>query len=93
MQFAWSDLIDRARVYLDDDHFDTEGWIAPATWLTSANVEYAQLYKRWIQMGLIAPAWTDSSFTGHTIMITGVRAVLGVVQDLGSNQLRVLTPA
>jgi hypothetical protein len=44
-------------------------------------------------MGLIAPAWTDSSFTGHTTAITGVLAVLGVAQDLGSNQLRVLTPA
>jgi hypothetical protein len=45
VQFS-CDLIDRARVYLDDDHDDTEGWIAPATWLTFANVEYAQLYKR-----------------------------------------------
>jgi hypothetical protein len=32
----------RARVYLDDDHNDTEDWIAPETWLTLANVEYAQ---------------------------------------------------
>jgi hypothetical protein len=33
-------------------------------------------------MGLIAPAWIDSSFTGHTTTITGVLAVLDVAQDL-----------
>ena len=55
MQFSWNDLMDRARVYLDDDDDDTEGWIAPAIWLTFANVEYAQLYRRLVPLVAEAP--------------------------------------
>jgi hypothetical protein len=65
--FTWQELIDRSRTYVDDDHNDTEGWIAAERWLTIANVEYAQLYRRWVRMGLIAPAWVDREFTGPTL--------------------------
>jgi hypothetical protein len=34
-------FINRARVYRDDDHKDIEGWMAPETWLTLANIRDA----------------------------------------------------
>lgn len=94
MAFIWDDLIDRARTYLDDDHDDTEGFIAPERWLSFANVEYAQLYRKWIRMGLVAPAPTDTTFSNtHTVALTGVLAIVGVAEDLGNGNVRVLTPA
>lgn len=91
MQFLWNDLIDRARVYVDDDHGDQSGWISPAHWLSLANVEYSQLYRRWMRMGLITPATTDTTFTGGSTTITGVLAIVGVAQDMVSYQ-RILEP-
>jgi hypothetical protein len=92
MQFVISDLIARARMYRDDDHSDTDGWISPANWLTLFNVEYAQLYRRWVRGGLVSPAATDTSFTGGTTTVNGVLAVIGVGQDKGG-YIRVLMPA
>lgn len=97
MQFAWSALIDRARTVVDDDHDDTDGWISEAKWLTLANVEYAQLYRRWVRMGLIAPAAVDVSFTGPTTVIgdgeSDVLAIVGVAESLGGGQYRPLESA
>lgn len=94
MLFTYQELIDRARTYLDDDHNDTEGWIKPERWLSLANVEYAQLYRKWVRMGLVSPAPTDQTFTGtHTVNLTNVLAVVGVAEDLGSGSYRLLTPA
>lgn len=93
------ELVDRARVYLDDDHTDDEGWLSPESWVALCNVEYAQLYRRWVRQGLIAPAWTDAAFTGHTATIPsdlsggGVLATIGVAENLGSGRYRLLTPA
>lgn len=94
MTFTWQELIDRARTYLDDDHNDTEGFIKPERWLSLANVEYAQLYRKWVRMGLVAPAPTDTSFSStHTKALTGVLAIVGVAEDLGDGHHRVLAPA
>lgn len=92
MQFVWQDLIDRARVYVDDDHKETNGWIAPAKWMTLAQVEYANLYRKWVRMGLVRPRPTDTPFTGAATTIQGVLAVVGVGEDLGS-YVRILNPA
>jgi hypothetical protein len=112
--FTWEDLISRARVYVDDDHDqpDVGGWIALEKWLTIANVEYAQLYRRWVRMGLVAPPWVDYTFTGPAgtpgvqgpdadgdeepddpdeWLAAGVLCIIGVAEDLGGGQLRVLS--
>jgi hypothetical protein len=105
MQFQWSDLIARAKVYLDDDHQEQGGWIASDKLMTIAQVEYANLYRRWVRMGLVRPAPTDTTFnvdsTGKWLPIvgglpapplTGVLAIVGVAEDLG-NFVRLLRPA
>ncbi len=94
-------------MYVDDDHAETNGWIAADKWLALANVEYAQLYRRWVRMGLIAAAWVDLEFTGpelempyqtgvdeedEPVYAKGVLTVIGVVEDLGGGQLRTLEP-
>lgn len=84
MQFVWNDLIDRARVYIDDDHKETDGWISPTNWLTLFNVEYAQLFRKWVRAGLIAPAYTETPFSGSSTSLSGVLAIVGVAQDMGS---------
>lgn len=99
MQFAWQELIDRARVYIDDDHNESSGWLAPEKWLTMANVEYAQLYRKWARMGLVVTAPVDVSFIGPSVVIgdedeeMDVLAIVGVAEDLGGGQLRALCPA
>lgn len=94
MQFTWSELVSRARSYIDDDHDETPGWLSESRWLELAFVEYSQLYRRWIRTGLVTPAPADQTFSGtHTVTVTGVLAVVGVAEDLGSGMLRVLTPA
>lgn len=92
MQFTWQALIDRARVYIDDDHSDTDGFLAPESWLALGNVEYANLRKKWIRSGLIAPAATNTSFTGPSTTLAGVLAVIGVAENLGSGY-RLVAPA
>ncbi len=93
MTFTWDELIRRARTYLDDDHDDTEGWIAPDSWLTFGNVEYSQLYRRWVRMGLIAPAPTDLVLTDEVTSAPDCLAIVGVAQDYGDGRVRILTPA
>lgn len=78
--FTWQDIIDRARTYVDDDHDDTKGWIKPERWLRMAFVEYQLQRKKWIRMGLIAPATTDIKFTGPTTSISGVLCTIGVAE-------------
>ncbi len=92
MQFTWDALIDRARVYLDDDHYETNGYLTPAHWLTLAQVEYQLLLRRWIRLGLVVPASTDATFTGGSTTISNCLAIIGVGQDKGG-YVRVLAPA
>lgn len=92
MQFSWQALIDRARLYVDDDHQDNDGWIDNDDWLVLAQVEYADLYRKWVRMGLVVPAATDTSFTGPTKSLSGVLAIVGVAENLGTYK-RLLTPA
>lgn len=92
MQFQWQALIDRARVYVNDDHKDNGGWIAPDKWLTLAQVEYANLYRKWVRMGLVRPAPKDTTFTNAATTIQGVLAIVGVAEDLGS-YVRLLSDA
>lgn len=88
--FTWQDIIDRARTYVDDDHEDTKGWIKPARWLRMAFVEYQLCRKKWIRMGLIAPATTDVEFTGPTTTVNGVLCTIGVAEKVSATEYRPL---
>lgn len=92
MQFVWQDLINRARVYIADDQQEVSGFIAADKWMTLAQVEYANLYRKWVRMGLVRPKPTDTQFTGGSTTINGVLAVVGVGEDLGS-YVRILSNA
>lgn len=91
-QFVWQDLVDRARLYLDDDDDSVPGWIRPEKWLSLANAEYAHLYKRWARCGLVAPPYLDTRFSTPTVVIPRVLAIVGVAVDTGAH-MRVLQPA
>lgn len=92
MQHVWDDLIHRARLYADDNHDEAKGWIDPADWMTLFQVEYSLLRRKWMREGLLVPAPTDTAFTGPTTSISAPLVIIGVAQDLGNGQLRVLTP-
>ncbi len=85
MVFTWEELINRARVYLDDNHDEEGGFIEPADWLTIAQVEYAQLYRRWVNTSLISPEYVDTAFTGATATPDGVLAIVGVAEVVGDS--------
>jgi hypothetical protein len=90
--FIWNDLIDRARVYVGDDHDETQGWIDPAKWLLFGQIEYAShLYPKWVRMGLVRPKPTDTVFAG-TAALTSVLAIVGVAEVM-SGDVRLLEPA
>lgn len=95
MQFTARELVERARVYLDDDHVEKQGWIRDAHWLGIFNAEYMQLYRKWTRLGLVRTAPTDTTFQSiyHIALPTaadvtagrvGVLAVVGVAEDMGS---------
>lgn len=94
MQFTWESLIDRARVYVDDDHLTTgeQGWIAPASWLTLGNVEYSQQYRKWKRMGLVSPQPIDIPLNASSTTIPNVLATIGIGEDLGGGRIRVIKP-
>lgn len=101
--FTWRELTDRARVYVDDDHQEQQGWITDAKWLELAKVEYRILYRKWLRLGLVRPAPTDTSFSSaYNIALPtaadisagrlGVLAVVGVAENMTS-YMRMLAPA
>lgn len=83
--FTLEQLIDRAKTYVDDDHNDEKSWISEERWADIANVEYGQLYKRWVRLGLITPEPTTAYIveSDGTLRLDGVLAVVGVAKDFG----------
>lgn len=75
MLIRWQAIIDRARTYVDDDHDETSGWLSPEKWLVLAQVEYEQIYARWIRQGVINVAPIDVTFTGPSVYIGGLSEV------------------
>lgn len=94
MIFTWRDIVGRARVYLDDDHKETQGWILDDKWLELAKVEYQQLYRRWLRLGLVRPEPIVTQIHAGQYFIQlpqdsdisagspGVLAVIGVAENL-----------
>lgn len=83
--FQWQDLIDRARLAVDDDHGDGDSWIAPARWLEIGFTERQKLYRRALRDGLVDPDPSTAYLQGARTTVTGVLAIIGVAQDLGSS--------
>lgn len=92
--FTAEELISRARTYCDDDHGDEKGWIGETRWLELLNVEYRQLYKRWLRSGLVTPEPATSYIVAATgrLQIDGVLAIVGVAKDYGGH-IRLLSNA
>lgn len=79
MEVTAEEVIDRARMFSQDDFNDNKGAILkPERWLQLFNSLYKKLYKRWLRSGLISPAPIDREFTGPRIRLSGVLAVQGV---------------
>lgn len=96
MTFTWDELIDRARVYLDDDNKNDSTFIKKARMMTLFQVEYAQLYREWIRKGLIAPKWLEQAFTlgQQSLALDKVLAIVGVAESIDSgSRYRPVTPS
>lgn len=90
--YSLEDIVDRARVYVDDDH-NAKSWIKDPAWVAIVKAEYAQLYKRWLRSGIIVPAISETTFTGDTATLTGVLAIIGVAEVVDSNHYRFVDAA
>lgn len=103
MIFTWREIVERARLYLDDDHHEKQGWIVDSKWLALAKVEYQQLYRRWIRNGLVRPEPITTAVPSGQYYVTlpldtdievgrpGVLAIIGVAENMNS-YFRVLRP-
>lgn len=79
MEITAEEVIDRARMYAQDDFNDNKGAILkPVRWFQLFNSLYRKLYKRWLRSGLISPAPVDREFTGPRVRLPGVLAIQGV---------------
>lgn len=93
-------IINRARVYIDDDHNETPGWLSETTWLDLFNTEYAEQYRVWVRSGLISPTYVDVPFSNDSDVElpvdpetqAGVLSIVEVVEDTGQGY-RVIPPA
>lgn len=90
--FTVQELVDRAKVYVDDDHSAMKSWIADAKWLAIFNAEYAQLYKKWVRNGLMQPVIQTAYLSAEETSITGVLAIVGVARD-ENGSITMLSPA
>lgn len=61
-----SDLLARAKAYVDSDDVNVGGWIPDSQWYTWMNQEYRNLYRALIRHGLMGPKFVDQD-----IAVTG----------------------
>lgn len=80
MRIDWSELIMRARVYMDDEQHAEKGFLRPEHWLSIAKTKYKTEYAKWHRMGLIKAEPVDQEFTGRSTRIEGVLGVVGVAR-------------
>lgn len=94
MPITTQDVINRARIYVDDNHKVTDGWKQPADWLAIAGPEIIACYRKWVREGIVSLATVDSAFTGPNYTFTaGVIAITDVVESLGFGSYRKVEPA
>lgn len=100
-QFTAQNIVDRARIYVDDNNKVTDGWKRPEDWLAMLKPEIRACYRKWVRENIISYEYVDATFTGpkyaflHPGPVTTVSmplAIIGVAQNMG-NCYRVLAPA
>lgn len=93
MAFTIQDTIDRARIYLDDNHKATDGWKEPADWLDIIQPELRAIYRKWVRESLISFTPIDGIISAAAFTYTSPPlAILGVAQQSG-NIFRLLPSA
>ncbi len=85
MLIVVNDVINRARLYMGDDHDDEGGFLTPAQWLSLFNTEYRLAYRRWVRCTIIRPQATDLAFDDADVDLTNVLAIVGVAENTGNN--------
>lgn len=94
MAYTTQDIIDRARIYVDDNHKVTDGWKQPADWLALAKPEILAVYRKWVRESLVSYNTLDAvvSTPPSQILPGQPLAIIGVAQQNG-NSFRLLQPA
>jgi len=93
MAYTIQNIIDRARIYVDDNHKATDGWKEPADWLSLAKSEFANMYRKWVRESVLSFLPITGIFTGPSFTFpTTPLAIMGVAQVIG-NQVRLISPA
>lgn len=102
--FILRDLVNRTRVFIDDDHDETQGWLTDPKWLQIAIAEYKAVYRRWLRNGLVRPTPIDTNVPSGQYQvtlptepdieagITGALAIVGAAENMNS-YMRILAPA
>lgn len=87
-KYSYLDIINRAKIYVDDNNKVTEGWKRLDDWLAILRPEVLACYRKWIREGLISLSWVDETFTGPTHAFANINyaplCIIGVVQNMGS---------
>jgi hypothetical protein len=93
MAYTIQNIIDRARIYVDDNHKTTDGWKQPADWLDLAKSELVAIYRKWVRESIISFSPISGLFTGPSFTFpTTPLAIIGVAQTIGT-QVRVIPSA
>lgn len=96
-----TNLIARAKSFVDDEHTSVQSYILDSTWLAWLNVEYQTLYSKLLRQGLIGPAYTDYPIVANgsnqyvydiSITGTGVLAIDSIFESFADGGARFLTP-
>lgn len=92
MAYTIQDVIDRAKIYVDDNHKVTDGWKQPADWLAMIRPELAAVYRKWVRESLISFNTLDGIISNAVFTWPDTApplAILGVAQQVGT-QFRML---
>lgn len=99
MTYTYQELIDRVKIYVDDNSKVSSGWKQPADWLKILLPELVSVYRKFVRQGIISLRHIDVPFIGPPIFeFLGPPdtplpiAIIGVAQLVGSTY-RVLQPA
>ena len=93
MAYTIQNIIDRARLYVDDNHKVTDGWKEPADWLDLVKSEFANIYRKWVRESVISFSPITGIFTGPSFVFpTTPLAIMGVAQTVGT-QIRLIPSA
>lgn len=88
MAYTIQNIIDRARIYVDDNHKVTDGWKEPADWLVIARPEIIAVYRKWLRESLVSFSTLDGIIANSSFNFPAgvpILAILGVAEQNGNN--------